>query len=92
MTTRHSPNHHPPPPSQCWSPPGKSICNGQKMPRGPTGEPRKCVEDTGVGTGNCYFVDSTHSNNWRLLRIMSDQVWVGEGLLGLECVCTEKRG
>ena len=22
-----------------------------------------------MGDGNCYFVDSTHSNNWRELRI-----------------------
>ena len=24
-----------------------------------------CNESTGIGDGNCYFVDSTHSNNWR---------------------------
>lgn len=30
-----------------------------------------CVESTGVGDGTCYFVDSTHSNNWRQLRIIN---------------------
>jgi N-acetylglucosamine-6-sulfatase len=29
-----------------------------------------CPEATGVGNGTCYFVDSTHSNNWRQLRIV----------------------
>ena len=29
-----------------------------------------CVESTGVGDGNCYFVDSKLSNNWRQLRIV----------------------
>jgi hypothetical protein len=30
-----------------------------------------CVESTGIGDGTCYFVDSTHSNNWRQLRIIN---------------------
>lgn len=46
---------------------------GGKMPRGPDGaKTSKCVESTGVGDGNCYFVDSTHSNSWRSLRIIND--------------------
>jgi N-acetylglucosamine-6-sulfatase len=32
-----------------------------------------CVESTGIGDGNCYFVDSTHSNNWRQLRIVGGE-------------------
>lgn len=30
-----------------------------------------CVESNGTADGNCYFVDSTHSNNWRQLRIIN---------------------
>jgi len=44
---------------------------GGNMPRGPAGGVKKCIESTGVGDGNCYFVDSTHSNSWRALRILS---------------------
>ena len=31
-----------------------------------------CVESEGIGDGNCWFVDSKHSNSWRQLRIMND--------------------
>ena len=44
-------------------------CGGD-MPRGPSGTPGSCKESEGVGDGNCYFVDSTHSNSWRALRII----------------------
>merc|ERR1712080_261005 len=41
---------------------------------GPTGkvEKSKCKESEGIGDGTCYFVDSTHSNTWRALRIISE--------------------
>ena len=39
------------------------------MPRGPHGSAKNCVESNITGGGNCYFVDSKHSNSWRLLRI-----------------------
>ena len=32
---------------------------------------RACTESEGIGDGTCYFVDSTHSNNWRQLRIIN---------------------
>ena len=58
--------------SQCWSPPGYTEKCGGSMPRGPDpSKTKKCVEATGVGDGNCYFVDSTHSNSWRALRIIN---------------------
>ena len=41
------------------------------MPRGPVGKVDKCVESAKVGGGNCYFVDSKHSNSWRALRILN---------------------
>ena len=42
---------------------------GGSMPRGPDPEATaKCVESNATAAGNCYFVDSTHSNNWRALR------------------------
>lgn len=48
---------------------------GGPMPTGPSGKvPKgKCVESQGVSDGNCYFVDSVHSNSWRALRIINDQ-------------------
>lgn len=46
-----------------------AACGGA-MPRGPAGAVKNCVESAGVGDGNCYFVDSTHSNSWRALRII----------------------
>eukprot|EP01065_Artemidia_motanka_P018565 TRINITY_DN2188_c1_g2_i1.p1 TRINITY_DN2188_c1_g2~~TRINITY_DN2188_c1_g2_i1.p1 ORF type:complete len:727 (+),score=159.33 TRINITY_DN2188_c1_g2_i1:105-2183(+) len=55
--------------SDCWAPEGYETKCGGKMPRGPAGAVSKCVESTGVGDGECYFVDSTHSNSWRALRI-----------------------
>ena len=46
------------------------CADGQGMPRSPHGSGGgKCVESNVTGGGNCYFVDSTHSNSWRLLRI-----------------------
>lgn len=41
----------------------------------------KCVESNITGGGNCYFVDSTHSNNWRQLRVVG-------GSDGLDFNCT----
>jgi hypothetical protein len=39
------------------------------MPTGPAGQVRDCVESNITGGGNCYFVDSLHSNSWRLLKV-----------------------
>jgi len=38
----------------------------------PDTKPEDCVESEGVGDGNCWFVDSQHSNTWRQLRIMNE--------------------
>jgi len=46
----------------------KDKCGGA-LPRGPN-SPKSCKEDDGVGTGKCWFVDSTHSNSWRALRVL----------------------
>ena len=48
-----------------------SCAGGQGMPRGPAGAVpnANCTESNITGGGNCYFVDSLHSNSWRLLRI-----------------------
>ena len=52
---------------RCGGPPG-----GLSGPRSPAGtKVKECVEADGVGTGECYFVDSTHSNSWRQLRIIN---------------------
>eukprot|EP01147_Barroeca_monosierra_P000856 gene856-4128_t len=63
--------------STIWSPHGKQICNTSAPPRGP--DPStigNCTEEEKIGTGNCYFIDSQHSNSWRMLRIMrSHQNW-----------------
>eukprot|EP00051_Salpingoeca_urceolata_P035879 m.31809 g.31809 ORF g.31809 m.31809 type:complete len:655 (+) comp9844_c0_seq2:42-2006(+) len=49
-------------------------CGTGKPPRCPHDAPcKKCVEAEGIGNGECYFVDSTHSNNWRAIRIMNKQ-------------------
>lgn len=57
--------------SSAWQD-GKTTTDacGGAMPRGPAGAVKDCKESTGVGDGNCYFVDSTHSNSWRALRII----------------------
>lgn len=48
---------------------------GGPMPRGPDDtKSKKCIESTGVGDGNCYFVDSTHSNSWRQLRVVNSSM------------------
>jgi hypothetical protein len=44
---------------------------GGKMPRGLNGSEASCVEEEGVAAGQCYFVDSTHSNSWRAHRTVS---------------------
>lgn len=46
---------------------------GPKPPVSPYSDvtDKDCKESTGVGDGNCYFVDSTHSNTWRALRILN---------------------
>lgn len=60
--------------STCWED-GTSTTDrcGGPMPRGPEGSDPKadCVESTEVGEGNCFFVDSTHSNSWRQLRLLN---------------------
>lgn len=58
--------------SPCWQDGHKTAdqCGGS-MPTGPAGHVDKCVESAGVGDGLCYFVDSTHSNSWRQLRILN---------------------
>ena len=55
--------------SYCWDTEDESTkeqCGGA-MPVGPNGDEQgeDCVESENVGDGNCYFVDSTHSNSWR---------------------------
>lgn len=45
---------------------------GGNIPTGPSGKVTDCQEETGVGNGTCYFVDSKHSNSWRGLRILND--------------------
>jgi len=47
-------------------------CKGT-MPKCPSDGNCNCEEADGVGNGNCYFVDSTHSNSWRNLRIHNAQ-------------------
>lgn len=59
--------------STCWANGSQTLdeCGGP-MPRGPgPNQPSTCHEASGVGTGNCYFVDSTHSNSWRQLRVLN---------------------
>ena len=65
--------------STCWDDANHSTekrCGGP-MPRGPDPNnplPENCVENTScVGCGNCYFVDSTFSNNWRMLRTLDPE-------------------
>ena len=59
--------------SQCWDNHGETqkTCGGP-MPAGPDPQnpkPQNCKEQTNcTSCGNCYFVDSTLSNNWRMLR------------------------
>ena len=49
---------------------GTSGTKQSAGPRGPGGTtPSECAESTGLGDGECYFVDSTRSNSWRQLRI-----------------------
>merc|ERR1712048_1503385 len=57
--------------SQAWED-GRNTTQkcGGAMPRGPAGQVKNCVESAGIGDGNCYYVDSTHSNSWRALRII----------------------
>jgi|TARA_B110000208_G_scaffold168779_1_gene209133 N-acetylglucosamine-6-sulfatase len=45
------------------------VCGGGQ-PKGPNA-PKSCTERDCVGCGECYFVDSTHSNNWRSLRVLN---------------------
>ena len=60
--------------SAIWSDATFDKCASKGPPRAPGGaKPAKCDEScSGVGCGNCYFVDSTLSNNWRELRVISD--------------------
>eukprot|EP00756_Hemistasia_phaeocysticola_P043841 Hpha_TRINITY_DN17415_c0_g1::TRINITY_DN17415_c0_g1_i1::g.85729::m.85729/K01137/GNS; N-acetylglucosamine-6-sulfatase len=57
--------------SNAWAPEGYEKKCGGAMPRGPSGSVKSCNESDGIGDGNCYFVDSTHSNSWRALRVMN---------------------
>ncbi|EDQ84767.1 uncharacterized protein MONBRDRAFT_29950 [Monosiga brevicollis MX1] len=49
------------------------TCNAANPPVGPAQNTvdKDCIKSNGTGTGNCYFVDSTASNSWRMLRIIS---------------------
>ena len=55
--------------SGIWAP-ATSPCPGP-IPRGPAGRVDTCVEGSTVGSGDCYFIDSTASNTWRALRILN---------------------
>jgi hypothetical protein len=57
--------------SKCAAPNNYSSVCGGPMPRGPGGSGGQCKEQDCVGCGNCYFVDSTLSNNWRSLRVLN---------------------
>ena len=64
--------------STVWEDDGRTTAQcGGAMPCGPNidvckGAPADpCKESSGVGDGNCWFVDSTHSNSWRQLRILN---------------------
>jgi len=62
--------------STCWDDEEESTkarCGG-KMPVGPNGDEvaEDCVESENISDGNCYFVDSEHSNSWRALRIINE--------------------
>ena len=48
-------------------------CNGnpKRGPNNPSPFKQACNESDGVGDGKCWFVDSTHSNSWRQLRVMN---------------------
>eukprot|EP00928_Gymnodinium_smaydae_P031549 TRINITY_DN23124_c0_g1_i1.p1 TRINITY_DN23124_c0_g1~~TRINITY_DN23124_c0_g1_i1.p1 ORF type:complete len:587 (-),score=30.69 TRINITY_DN23124_c0_g1_i1:88-1848(-) len=60
--------------SQTWDDGSARRACGGPMPNSPEGRlnPKMCKEDGGVGTGRCYFVDSTHSNSWRALRVLNE--------------------
>ena len=53
------------------------------MPNSPAGtvNTSECVEANTTGAGKCYFVDSTHSNSWRNLRINNQH----ENVAYIEC-------
>jgi len=58
--------------SNAWQDGKKTTAKcGGGMPRGPAGAVKTCTESEGIGDGNCYFVDSKHSNSWRALRIIT---------------------
>ena len=61
--------------SSVYEPPGKPTtakCGGP-IPRAADNKAHKsCIESKQPGKGECYFVDSTHSNNWRALRILNE--------------------
>lgn len=47
-------------------------CSGPPVGPDPATKGSMCKEANETGMGNCYFLDSVHSNNWRLLRIMNE--------------------
>jgi N-acetylglucosamine-6-sulfatase len=51
-------------------------CNGdpKRGPNNPSPFNITCNESNGVGDGKCWYVDSTHSNSWRQLRIMNSSM------------------
>lgn len=61
------------------------------MPAGPDPQnpkPQNCKEQTNcTSCGNCYFVDSTLSNNWRMLRTID--ISTGEDSSFIEYVWSE---
>eukprot|EP00730_Choanoeca_flexa_P017630 TRINITY_DN8513_c0_g1_i1.p1 TRINITY_DN8513_c0_g1~~TRINITY_DN8513_c0_g1_i1.p1 ORF type:complete len:564 (+),score=126.97 TRINITY_DN8513_c0_g1_i1:170-1693(+) len=61
--------------SGIWSDDTNTKTCGSKPPRSPPqfANISKCKEANETGAGECYFIDSTHSNSWRLLRIMTEE-------------------
>ena len=59
--------------SNAWAPEGYADKCGGNMPKAPeaAGTSPNCTEAQGTGEGECYFVDSTHSNSWRQLRVIN---------------------
>jgi N-acetylglucosamine-6-sulfatase len=57
--------------SEIWNDGTTAAKCGGELPRGPSGSgPEVCEEAEGLGEGQCWFVDSEHSNSWRALRVL----------------------
>eukprot|EP00049_Salpingoeca_infusionum_P006613 m.109211 g.109211 ORF g.109211 m.109211 type:complete len:329 (-) comp13368_c0_seq3:1254-2240(-) len=59
--------------SAIWSSPSSPAakCETKAPPRGPTNSTSTCSPSDVIGGGNCYMIDSTYSNTWRLLRTLN---------------------